>query len=405
MKHIYIFDKNSIASIYGIGTYQKQLIWALAGLPNYSINYVNLRSDEMEFSVENKNECRYFTIPNDYVVSKKNEERYYVRVFFLLLPYLTIDDRDVSIFHFNYKDFLHIIPLIKQYIPRSKVVVTIHSQTWVFACNGNLNCFRNIKEKDAFLLSENEQSIKKSFEDEKRLYQAVDKIISLSNFTKLLLISDYQIDPSVVIHLRNGLKDEYIELCEEKKKRIRKELGIPETEKVILFVGRIDTLKGINFLIESFKQVLEQQPESHLFLVGDGNLSDYLRHILGYWNKITFTGYLDKKYLFQFYQIADLGILPSFHEQCSYVAIEMLMFNLPLLITNASGVDEMLEEVDKIEIKEEERSISISVERMTDLIVSLLQAPKTNLYRETYLRKYEGSIFARYMKFLYDSLS
>lgn len=404
MKHVYIFDKNSVAAIYGIGTYIKQLIESFSGLSDYYVNYINIRSDEMEFSVIETVGCRYFTIPNDYVKSEKNNERYCIRVFFILLPYLKEHRYDISIFHFNYIDILPIIPLIKEYIPLVKTVMTIHSQNWAFACKGNLNYFRSIISSDDSLLSNEEISIKKCFESEKPLYQSVDKIISLSDYTQSILIEDYQINPSSVVHVCNGLKDVYVELSERKKNEIRKRLGILYNEKVVLYVGRLESLKGVDSLISSFKLVLEHYPKAHLYLLGDGNLVDYMSTISGYWNKITFTGYLDREYLLQFYQVADIGILPSFSEQCSCVAIEMLMFNIPLLVTTAGGLDEMLEGVNKIEIQESNKDVIISIHKMAELVVDLLIAPKSDLYRGIYLKKYEETIFIKNMKLFYNSI-
>ena len=65
--------------------------------------------------------------------------------------------------------------------------------------------------------------------------------------------------------------------------------------------------------------------------VGDGFYSYYLNSCNPTWNKITFTGKLNKEDLYKLYQIADIGVLPSFHEQCSYVAIEMMMYGIPLV--------------------------------------------------------------------------
>uniref|UniRef100_UPI000EFE388E glycosyltransferase n=1 Tax=Parabacteroides sp. AM08-6 TaxID=2292053 RepID=UPI000EFE388E len=123
-----------------------------------------------------------------------------------------------------------------------------------------------------------------------------------------------------------------------------------------------------------------------------------------YWNKVTFTGRLNKDELYEFYQIADIGVMPSLHEQCSYVAMEMLMFNIPLLISTSTGLNETLEGVEKIEVEEREDDVYISVEKMAESMLALLQAPPSNMYRETYLRKYEESLFLEKMRNLYESL-
>ena len=54
------------------------------------------------------------------------------------------------------------------------------------------------------------------------------------------------------------------------------------------------------------------------------------------------TGRLNKEQVYDFYQIADIGVMPSMHEQCSYVAIEMMMFGLPMIISTTTGLKEMM---------------------------------------------------------------
>ena len=115
---------------------------------------------------------------------------------------------------------------------------------------------------------------------------------------------------------------------------------------------------------------------------------------------------VDKKVKFKkFYQVADVGVMPSFYEQCSYVAIEMLMFNIPLLMSTAAGLDEMVENVDKIFLEEGREGISISSEKMAENIMFLLNNSFSDFYRNVYLQKYEKSIFDKKMNNLYDLLT
>ena len=55
-----------------------------------------------------------------------------------------------------------------------------------------------------------------------------------------------------------------------------------------------------------------------------------------------FTGKLSKQELYQFYQIADVGVMLSKHEQCSFVAIEMMMHGIPIIASDSTGLDEMV---------------------------------------------------------------
>ena len=65
--------------------------------------------------------------------------------------------------------------------------------------------------------------------------------------------------------------------------------------------------------------------------------------------------------------------MPSFHEQCSYVAIEMMMYGIPLIGTDSTGLKEMLGDNQKYMMKifEEANNVSLSVENLAHTLVPL----------------------------------
>ena len=63
------------------------------------------------------------------------------------------------------------------------------------------------------------------------------------------------------------------------------------------------------------------------------------------WHRVTFTGHLNPEQLAGFYGRAAVGVLPSFHEQCSYSAIELMRHGIPFVGTDSTGLREMLEPV------------------------------------------------------------
>ena len=265
--------------------------------------------------------------------------------------------------------------------------------------------FKRIIHSDSSSLNDKELRISQVYQKEKLLYAEVDKIICLSNFTKSLLMQEYEVPNDKLCVINNGLEDKGLSLSENDRCILKDKLGIPINQRVVLFVGRIDEMKGIKSLIQSFKIIVKYLPDCHLYLLGDGNYFNYFEDIIGYWNRITFTGRLNRELLYEFYQVADVGVMPSFYEQCSYVAIEMLMFNIPLLMSTAAGLDEMVENVDKIFLEEGREGISISSEKMAENIMFLLNNSFSDFYRNVYLQKYEKSIFDKKMNNLYDLLT
>ena len=103
-------------------------------------------------------------------------------------------------------------------------------------------------------------------------------------------------------------------------------------------------IKGVSYLVKAFNKLSQEDARLHLIIVGDGDFASCLNATNGNWERITFTGKISKEYLEQIYPKITLGILPSFHEQCSYAAIEMMAHGIPMVITDSTGLKEMLEE-------------------------------------------------------------
>lgn len=85
--------------------------------------------------------------------------------------------------------------------------------------------------------------------------------------------------------------------------------------------------------------------------------------------------------------------MPSFHEQCSYVAIEMLMHGLPLIGTGSTGLKEMVEGMHCLPLKEEDDSVDLPI----DLLVQWLIEDQEHLRSEKYRRRFEERYTLRKM--------
>jgi glycosyltransferase involved in cell wall biosynthesis len=128
-----------------------------------------------------------------------------------------------------------------------------------------------------------------------------------------------------------------------KKRSVKRELGLYDNEQIILFTGRVVGNKGIFFLIDAFKQLLKRKSDCRLVLIGTGTLGEVLRAAMPVWSKITLTDFIGREWMQKWYAVADVGILPSLMEQCSYTAIEMRFWKIPLIISAVDGLDEMFE--------------------------------------------------------------
>jgi len=119
---------------------------------------------------------------------------------------------------------------------------------------------------------------------------------------------------------------------------------ITNKDFVIIFAGRLDQCKGISYFITASKIVLDYVPNCHIIIAGNGDYDTCMKERRNRWMNIHFTGFLEKAELYELYSIADFGVMPSLHEQCSYTAIEMMMHALPIIASTSTGLSEMIVE-------------------------------------------------------------
>ena len=121
---------------------------------------------------------------------------------------------------------------------------------------------------------------------------------------------------------------------------------------------------------------------------------------------------MNKEQLYEFYQIADMGVVCSLHEEFGYVAIEMMMHQLPIIVSNTGGLAEIVEDNIsglKVPIITEDEKRFIDVTILTEQICYLIEYPQIakrlgKNARTRYLEKFELSQFKRQMLDLYQNI-
>lgn len=125
----------------------------------------------------------------------------------------------------------------------------------------------------------------------------------------------------------------------------RKKNEISEDAKIILFMGRLHKIKGLDTLIPAFAEVVKKEPKAVLVLAGpddEGYKKNIQLLITNYQlqNEVIFTGMLtgnDKKMA---YQESDVFVLPSYSENFGMAVVEAMAINLPAVITKGVGISE-----------------------------------------------------------------
>ena len=323
----YIINNASRAATYGIGTYVRQLTLALMNISSLNLYFIDLFAERKEFTVEkDESGLTHYIIPMN--SSNIEDENYCRMAYYLIFPYIT--ENNSKIFHFNYFQHYSLALLLKAQNIHNKIFFSTHYLSWCFELNGDVSAFRKIL--NAKNVDDRSRKILNVVSQNKHFFHLADKIIVLSNFCKNLLHSDYNIPLKKIELVYNGLED-----------NSRTCYSTAKNKPTILYVGRLDKIKGVDYLIKAFRNVLKRHPDANLILIGDGDYNECLKYCKGIWDRVTFTGKISNEELEEFYQQTTIGALPSFHEQCSYSAIEFMMHGIPFVGTDSTGLSEMLD--------------------------------------------------------------
>jgi len=178
---------------------------------------------------------------------------------------------------------------------------------------------------------------------ERRLFAApgLRRVIANSRMVREEIIRHYRVDPERIAEIHNGLdRRRFRPLSEPERSSLRAGLGAPPPAPLILFAGSGFERKGLNFLIEAWSRLPDQN--SWLWIVGKGNSAPYQRQArrLGLEARLKFWG--PQADLAPFYQAATVLALPTIYDPCSNVVLEALGCGLPVITTAANGAAEFL---------------------------------------------------------------
>lgn len=407
--NLYIFNETRRGAVYGVGTYINELTGALQAR-EIKVCVVNLFSDVLHVCKEEMKGISYWNFPSPIEEQRTldiEEQRmlYFRNVVYLLQ--LHIQDKKELIFHLNYHQNIYLVEALKKAFEDCKVISVAHFSDWGFTVFDNLLYLRDIlKEEHSGSFGE---KVKKSFEEEKLYYSKVDHTICLSEYMRDVLSQDYALDETRMSVISNGLDD--IPEITGNDLFLREKWNLRGKEKVILFAGRLDEIKGISYLIRAFREVLKRDLDCRLIMAGSGNYDLFFQEAHDICTKITFTGLLEKKELYELYQIADVGVVPSLFEPFGYVPVEMMMHKLPIVATATSGLNEVVDDncALKIPLVRYSDRVEIDVNLLAEKIIYVLSHPEEARRfgengRKRYEQMYTAEIFGQKMIQFYQSL-
>lgn len=168
------------------------------------------------------------------------------------------------------------------------------------------------------------------------LYRYSDRFVAFSQMAKDFLekrgVPEEKIETQVQVMPEQLLPEPEDHDLEEKYKG----------NKVILSLGYLEERKGVQDLIEAFRQVEDEN--YRLVIAGKGPYEDELRKKAGGDERIEFVGYLSDQEKANYFDAADLFVLPTHHDPWGLVVNEALNYGTPVVTTEAAGSKELLDE-------------------------------------------------------------
>lgn len=156
------------------------------------------------------------------------------------------------------------------------------------------------------------------------------------------------LDLSRLLWMPNPVDTEEFRPCaEDRRRELRKAMGLPPAARVVAFVGRLAPQKTPPSLLEAFSLVLQQYPEAILAFVGDGPSRAALTERvgqLGLDRNVRFVGQLDRTGVRQWLQASDVFVLVSPLEGLSCALLEAMSTGLPSVVSDIPANTQLVED-------------------------------------------------------------
>ena len=196
---------------------------------------------------------------------------------------------------------------------------------------------------------------------EKRGMEAADRVITVSDLTRNIVINKYGIDPAKVVTVHNAVDF-------SGRENIVAERGV--RDKVVTFLGRITFQKGPEYFIDAAAKVLKRTRGVRFVMAGSGDMMNRcIRHAarLGISDRFHFTGFLRGAEVQQMFALSDVYIMPSVSEPFGISPLEAMRTGVPSVISKQSGAAEVLRYAFKVDFWD--------VDALADDIYALINYP------------------------------
>ena len=221
-----------------------------------------------------------------------------------------------------------IVKFIRQAIPTAKIILTLHSITFISPPYMN----------DRFLIY--------------YLNQA-NAIVVNSHFLKNYVLGITNLDSSKIVVNHLGVNvDQFKPKWQldnpELLELMKRKLGVSRN-KILLYVGRLVEIKGVHHILEAMPEIIKADPSIKLIIAGSPfgqrAYSDHLKNLAeSFKDHVFFTSFIPNDKIHEMFQISDLLLVPSAqNEAFGLVNLEAMSTGTPVIASNSGGIPEIIE--------------------------------------------------------------
>ena len=199
-----------------------------------------------------------------------------------------------------------------------------------------------------------------------------DRIFAVSAITKQIIVDKYNIPADKVEVVYNAIDTLSFDQDYEYDMRTFRYLEGLKAEgyTIVSAITRLTVQKGLGNLVQAMAKAVEKYDRLVLLLAGDGEQRDELIRLaadLGISDKVFFTGFIRGKQWRDAYGVSDVFVLSSISEPFGLTALEAAHHDNALIVTNQSGVGEVLHSIFRYDFWD--------IDRLADQLVGIATSP------------------------------
>jgi glycosyltransferase involved in cell wall biosynthesis len=201
------------------------------------------------------------------------------------------------------------------------------------------------------------------YEQERMGFEAADRIIAVSQYTKNILTEHYGIDADKIRVVHNGSSEAHLVPM-----KIAHLTSDAKRDPMVLFLGRLTLQKGPIQFLEMAAKVHAYKPDVQFVVAGEGNMLGEMVHKtqeLRLEKNVTFLGKVNSSQARKLYSSADCFVMPSLSEPFGLVALEAIAHGTPVVISKQSGVSEVVGHGFKVDFWD--------TDKMADCVLTILR--------------------------------